>query len=133
MTLEEAVEVAHRIRGPEGGPDPQTGHSFRIATNWAEGGWVIVLSGELDISTASMLRHQLDEVTAGPITNVALDIRLLTFIDSTGLSLMVAEHKKLKAMGTTLTIFSPTPMTRRLFEISGLTSILSIDPEKDAP
>jgi anti-anti-sigma factor len=114
MTLEEAVD-----------------HSFQIAIDPTEGGYLIVLSGELDISTASMLRHQLDEVTAGPITNIVLDISLLTFIDSTGLSLIVAEHKKLKAMGAALTVFSPTPMTRRLFEISGLTSILSIDPSND--
>jgi anti-sigma B factor antagonist len=101
---------------------------FHISVSQMEDRCLMVLSGELDVSTAPLLREYLVNVTGDLTTDLVLDIGLLTFIDSTGLSLLVSEHKRLSARGSSLTIFSPTPMARRLFEISGLTSVLAILP-----
>jgi anti-sigma B factor antagonist len=101
---------------------------FHISVSQMEDRCLMVLSGELDVSTAPLFREYLVGVTGDIATDLVLDIGLLTFIDSTGLSLLVSEHKRLSARGSSLTIFSPTPMARRLFEISGLTSILAIVP-----
>src|SRR5580700_9677233 len=56
---------------------------------------LMVLIGELDGSTAASLRHVLLEVNTEYEGDVVLDIALLTFIDSTGLSLLVTEQKQL--------------------------------------
>jgi anti-sigma B factor antagonist len=133
MTLEESVHVADQEIPAQLARDASAGNLFQMSVSQMEDRCLIVLSGELDISTAPVLRHRLAEITPDLTTDLVLDIGLLTFIDSTGLSLMVSEHKKLQAQGAGLTIFSPTPMTRRLFEISGLNSVLSILPESEAP
>jgi anti-anti-sigma factor len=83
-----------------------------------------VLAGELDNFTAPFLRDKLADLAG----DVVLDVGLLTFIDSTGMSLFLSMHKKLQSQGHSLVIFSPTPMARRLFEITGLTDFLHIQP-----
>lgn len=103
---------------------------FHISVSHMEDRCLMVLSGELDVSTAPSFREYLVNSSADLKTDLVLDIGLLTFIDSTGLSLLVSEHKRLSARGSSLTIFSPTPMARRLFEISGLADLLSIVPAR---
>ena len=43
-------------------------------------------------------------------------------------TVIVTEHKRLRHSDGTLTIFSPPSSVRRLFEITGLTTILDIVP-----
>jgi anti-sigma B factor antagonist len=128
MTFEETVSVPSALAGEEIILDSSGNPPFHISISQMEDRCLMVLSGELDVSTAPSFREYLAKVTAELKTDLVLDIGLLTFIDSTGLSLLVSEHKRLSARGSALTIFSPTPMARRLFEISGLTSLLSIVP-----
>jgi anti-sigma B factor antagonist len=130
MTLEETVAVAERDAGAVRA-STATG-PLEIRVHVTAGRCEMVLSGELDVSTAPLLRHRMAEVTDELDTELVLDIAALTFIDSTGLSLIVSEHKQLKARGAELIVLSPTRMARRLFELSGLDSVLSIRPEGDA-
>jgi anti-anti-sigma factor len=89
---------------------------------------LIALSGELDAATASYLYDGLAKLEVEDAHNVVLDLAKLTFMDSTGLSVVVTEHTRLKRSGGKLTIFSPSSSIRRLFEITGLTGELDIVP-----
>jgi stage II sporulation protein AA (anti-sigma F factor antagonist) len=93
---------------------------------------LVVLRGELDLSTASQLFNQLAELSRAGVRHVALDLGDLAFTDSTGLSVIVAEHKRVESLGGELIIFSPQPNVRRLFEVSGLSEYLTIRPATDA-
>jgi anti-sigma B factor antagonist len=88
----------------------------------------VVLAGELDGATALFLSEQLRQVTADLVGDLTMDIGLLTFIDSTGLSLLVSLHKQLQARERTFTVRDPTPMARRLFQITGLDDVLTLVP-----
>jgi anti-sigma B factor antagonist len=101
---------------------------LQITISFRDGRCHTVVSGELDISTAPLLRDRLAEITDGFQSDLSLDIGLLTFIDSTGLSLLVAQHKRLLAQGGALIIYSPTASARRLFDISGLSSLFTVVP-----
>jgi anti-sigma B factor antagonist len=89
---------------------------------------LVTLSGELDASTASSLYDKLSELEVQDAHNVVLDLAKVTFMDSTGLAVIVTEHKRLRHSDGTLTIFSPPSSVRRLFEITGLTTVLDIVP-----
>jgi anti-anti-sigma factor len=89
----------------------------------------IVLTGELDGAAAVSLTEQLCQVTADLVGDLVIDVGLLTFIDSTGLSLLVSLNKKVRASGHTLTLVDPTPMARRLFQITALDQVLTVEPE----
>jgi len=88
----------------------------------------VVLLGELDISTARFLAEQLLDATAGSEGDFVIDIGLLSFIGSTGISVLLTHHKSLEARGRKLTLLDPTPTARRLFQITGLDQVLTIEP-----
>ncbi len=54
---------------------------------------LIVLSGELDLASAPKLRDCLAELAGVGIRNIETDLTNLTFLDSTGISLLVTEFQ----------------------------------------
>jgi anti-sigma B factor antagonist len=94
---------------------------------------LVTVSGELDAATASYLYDRLAELEMEGVTNVVLDLARLNFMDTTGLGVIVTEHKRVQRGGGTLTIFSPSSPVRGLFEITGLAHCLDIVPAKDEP
>jgi len=87
----------------------------------------VVLAGELDGATAPFLMRTLVDVNATLEGDLVLDIGQLSFIDSTGLSVFVSQHKKLSAKGQRLVIHGPTAMALRLFQITGLVEVFTIE------
>lgn len=85
------------------------------------------LLGELDMSTAPQLREELLRVVADGAKMVTVDLSELAFIDSTGLSVLITGLKRLRQQGGEMALRSPTPGTRRVLEITGLTEVFSID------
>jgi anti-sigma B factor antagonist len=92
---------------------------------------LVTVSGELDAATASHLYDRLAELEMEGATNVVLDLARLNFMDSTGLGVIVTEHKRVQRAGGTLTVFSPSSPVRRLFEITGLSDRLDIVPKDE--
>ena len=90
----------------------------------AHGDWsVLAVSGELDLFTTPALR---DRVTAlPPSRSVALDLSDVSFVDSSGLSAMIAAHKHVTASGGRFAVVAPpgSPLTR-LMALAGLDQVL---------
>ena len=84
------------------------------------------LLGELDMSTAPQLRDELARLASTGAGVVTLDLSDLAFIDSTGLSVLITSLKRLRSQGGDLALRSPTPGTRKVLEITGLTEVFSI-------
>ena len=89
-----------------------------------------MLDGELDTATAAQLFEMFAELAREGIKHVALNLAELEFIDSTGISVVVAEHKRVDSMGGELIIFSPRPRVRKVLEVTGLGNYLNIRPGK---
>jgi stage II sporulation protein AA (anti-sigma F factor antagonist) len=51
-------------------------------------------------------------------------------MDSTGLSVIIAEHKRTTSLGGELVIHSPQEPIRKLFEMTGLFGLLDIVPKE---
>jgi anti-sigma B factor antagonist len=84
------------------------------------------LQGELDLGTASQLRDELARLAADGARLVTVDMSDLAFIDSTGLSVLITALKRLRQQGGDMALRSPTPSTRKVLEITGLTEVFSI-------
>jgi anti-anti-sigma factor len=91
---------------------------------------VIRLKGELDLATAPQLRHELAECANPGVGRIVLDLAELTFMDSVGLSILVAGHKKLKELGGTLVIQHTNARVQRVIEISGLTEFFNLEMDE---
>jgi len=88
------------------------------------------LHGELDAATAPSLEAAIGLSAGDGAEQVVIDCSSLDFIDSSGLSVLVSNHKRLADRGLELVIEAAPPGARRLFEIAGIDRVLHIrDPE----
>ncbi len=86
--------------------------------------------GELDLATLETLRAALDGVeNAG---RLVLDLRGLSFIDSTGLRLLVALHQRAQRDGFQLTLVAPAAPVDKAIQMSGLDHALPFVAADDA-
>jgi anti-anti-sigma factor len=79
------------------------------------------LSGEFDLAAVVVGRGLLD--VDG---DVELECSGLTFIDASGLRLLVAVHRRCDDRGGTLAIVDPAPCVVRLLALTGLDSVLTV-------
>jgi len=77
-------------------------------------------AGELDLSTASQLQDALDELRLTGWRHIVVDLRGLTFMDSTGLALILAADRDAERDGWTLEIIDGPAPIARLLELTGL-------------
>ena len=93
---------------------------------------VVVVHGELDMDSASPLRALLaSEDAQGPV--VVLDLRAVTFVDSSGLSVIVGEHQRAKAEGYRFAVsIAGARQVERLFELCGLKGTVATVEDPDA-
>jgi len=81
---------------------------------------IVVLRGELDMTSVDEVRAVLDELHAVGWTSLVLDLRELTFIDSTGLSLLLSAEREARRAGAAFAIVDGSPAVARLLELVGL-------------
>ena len=85
--------------------------------------------GELDIATAPRLEEAISAATSEPVAELVLDLRELTFMDSTGLRALAQANLKAEQAGTALSIWRGSRQIDRVLEISGLGPLLPLaDP-----
>ena len=91
------------------------------------GSAIAVLSGEIDHHGAKELRAELDRfiITMQPEL-LALDLSGITFMDSSGIGLIMGRSKLMKECGGRLEIHSPQPYIRRVLKLSGIERIVKI-------
>jgi len=99
----------------------------------SEGLVLVTVVGELDADTAPQLGHCLTECGADGDRMVILDLRAVSFMDSSALGTLVAGWKGFLRIGTRLRLVVDQHELRRLFELTGLTEVFSIsDTLEDA-
>lgn len=89
-----------------------------------------ILQGEIDAYTAPVLREQLDGITISEGTQVELNFSNVNYMDSTGLSVIVAFYKSVVANGGEIVLTCLSERLKRLFDITGLTDIMNIEVRK---
>lgn len=90
----------------------------------ANGDPVLALDGELDVSHADMLRHAVETVLTDNPTRLVFDLTALTFMDSSGIAVMVYAANKVNG----IELRHPSTIIRRVVEATGLAEILLLDP-----
>jgi anti-anti-sigma factor len=93
---------------------------------------VVALIGEHDLDSRSALRATLAYATE--TRNLLVDLGACTFIDSAVISLLLATQRKLEGKGRRCElIIPPQPgYVTRLFEVTGIASVLSVHPSRSA-
>ncbi len=85
------------------------------------------LAGELDHYTALDIRAQLDAILRDPtIRHMVLDLGQMTFMDSSGIGVLLGRLRVLQARGGTLSVARMQPQVEKLFYLSGLQRVIGI-------
>ncbi|WP_102345700.1 anti-sigma F factor antagonist [Bacillus sp. Marseille-P3661] len=95
---------------------------------------LIRLTGELDHHTAEELRTKVtNAIEKNKIVHIVLNLEELTFMDSSGLGVILGRYKQIQSQGGEMLVCSISPAVKRLFEMSGLFKIIRlVDDEKYA-
>ncbi len=87
---------------------------------------VVVLAGELDLATAGILREKLVLLDLDDGINLEVDLRALHFLGSTGIGVLIAACKRVRAGGGSFIAVCNDDFSRRTLEISGLVDYLEL-------
>jgi anti-sigma B factor antagonist len=105
--------------------------TFGLTEQVRDGATVVGVVGEVDVATAPTLRDRLDTVVTTGDGAVVVDLAGVTFIDSTGLGVLIGARKRCADEGRQLRIVVGEPRILKVFEITGLTELFSIHPSLD--
>ena len=106
---------------------------FGVEVQRHEGLTVLRLSGELDVQPAPNLRALFDALVEDRHTRVVVDLRLLTFCDSVGLSALIHGYHACHNAGGSLRVTSDTGLVSRLLHVTGVRQLLTAHTQVDDP
>ena len=86
----------------------------------------VVVSGEVDIAAVPSLTAQFDEVIETSSDAIVIDLADVTFMDSTGLVLLIETRRRLAGEDRQLVLARPSACVRRLFELTGLSELFVV-------
>jgi anti-sigma B factor antagonist len=88
--------------------------------------------GELDLSTAPSLTTAAEDAFGDGYRLLLLDLSGVSFMDSTGLSALLAVHRDAEARDARAAIIAPSDNALRVLEMLGVDQVLNIYPTLDA-
>ncbi|MBR5157010.1 MAG: anti-sigma F factor antagonist [Clostridia bacterium] len=85
------------------------------------------LSGELDHHSAKAVKDMIETAIVNKSAqNMVFDLTNLTFMDSSGIGLMIGRYKLITSIGGKVCIVSKSKTLNRLISMSGLTKLMDI-------
>ena len=99
--------------------DPVDPHEFKVERSSEGDVHVVQAAGELDASSAERLRDAFDEIFAEGHSSVVVDLEGISFIDSSGLSVLIYGYKQAGKRDGTLTLRAPSAAVLRLLDLTG--------------
>ncbi|HXB15909.1 MAG TPA: STAS domain-containing protein [Solirubrobacteraceae bacterium] len=107
------LEAARRARGHrERGRPPSPGTPLRVHT--------LELTGQLGHNSAASLEAAIDDICAGGIDRLVIDLRALTAIDRTGVDVIAMRCRLCRRRGVIVELIAPKPQLMGAFEAAGV-------------
>jgi len=120
------MAISDRGFGESEAPRPLAGAVTQLEVqDLVAGGWhTLRLSGELDLVSTTLLDDAIERIAMSAITGVALDLRNVTFIDSTGVRAVVELNDRCRRQRIEFRVISGSDAVQRIFEVTGLLDVL---------
>lgn len=107
-----------------------------MSTEWQSSAWVEVgeeadhrvvlrICGEVDAASRPVIEPAIVAALASA-PSVLLDLAKLTFCDSQGLAMFIGARQAADGQGTAIEMTGVSPIVRRVFEIAGLDTLISL-------
>jgi anti-sigma B factor antagonist len=89
---------------------------------------VLRLQGELDMATAPGLGRDLDATLDTMPSVLVLDVEDLSFVDSTGLRVLITACRRAGSQGCTFVMRSPSRSVLKTLQLTGVDRLMVIEP-----
>jgi stage II sporulation protein AA (anti-sigma F factor antagonist) len=100
---------------------------MHINTRVEEKTLVVKVFGELDLVIAEQFKAKIEkELKQLKINNLVLDLQDVTFIDSSGLGVILGRYKMLREKQGKMALINPQPPVKKILELSGVLQIINI-------
>jgi len=129
MTLPRDLASRHQAN-TSGSHDRDGPARLAIEAHPEPGGVRVRPRGEIDLGTVDSLRRHIDRCVAADCNRVVLDLRDVTFMDSTGLHLILETDAAARAAEWELRLIQGPARVQRVFELAGVREAL---PFVEAP
>ena len=92
---------------------------------------VLPLEGEIDLHISPRVESSLASIIAERPEHIVVDLSGVTFIDSSGLAVLINAMQDVKQYGGKLTLAGINSNIRSIFELARLDQFFLIDPRDD--
>ncbi|TDC87450.1 STAS domain-containing protein [Actinomadura sp. 7K507] len=96
---------------------------FAVEHRVEKGLTVVKISGEIDVFTSPRLREALLDIIDNGGAYLVIDLGEVTFLDSTGLGVLVGIYHRLRARDGSMSFMGVNDRVRRVFHVTQLTKI----------
>jgi anti-anti-sigma factor len=132
------VAAGHRVSDADPSPPPKAdgmdnaAPGLEIARTDTSDGWLLSVGGDIDLTTAPQLHAEmLTRLQPGRV--MYLNLTGVTFIDSSGLHVLLAAHRRAAQLGGHLLLTGTSARVERLLELTGTAALFTRAPADPAP
>ena len=104
--------------------DPPTSELVTVTVSTSETVVRVTAAGEVDSTSAPVLREQIDAVLDSGAPEFVVDLVQVSFLDSAGLCVLAAAHRRAGERGIRMRVLASSRAVIRPLQITGLWSLL---------
>ena len=106
----------------------QVPDTFHVSCYPREGFAVVDVQGDIDLQSAPLLRQALLDCAEADEQRVILNLEHVGFLDSTGLSAIIAGHRAVQNRQGSLMLAGVAPQVQRLLDLTHLNEEFTVYP-----
>jgi anti-sigma B factor antagonist len=104
--------------------DPTPTDLVSVAVSGTDGAFCVTAVGEVDSTSAPVLRQHLETLLDGDVRELTVDLGQVTFLDSAGLCVLAAAHRRAVRKDVTMRVLASSRAVIRPLQITGLWELL---------
>lgn len=104
--------------------DPPMNDLVSVTVSGTETAACVTAAGEVDSTSAPVLRQQLETLLDGDVRELTVDLGQVTFLDSAGLCVLAAAHRRAVRQDVTMRVLASSRAVIRPLQITGLWELL---------
>ncbi|HET6628087.1 MAG TPA: STAS domain-containing protein [Nocardioidaceae bacterium] len=105
---------------------------LEIDVRTEDGSAIVTPRGEIDLATQGQLKKAIDDMVVAGDVNLVIDLDETTFLDSTGLGVLIGARRKAYAFKGSFCIVCSNEDLLRLFRMTSLDKVFTIHESRAA-
>jgi anti-sigma B factor antagonist len=107
--------------------DPPSSELVAITVSDAGPAVTVTAAGEIDSTSAPVLRQRLDDLLDSDVRELTVDLVGVTFLDSAGLCVLAATHRRAVRQDVRMRVLAASRAVIRPLQITGLWDLLQVE------